>query len=161
MMDTRKKKIKPWLRSTKEKIHVPNADSDSDSGPTSKTLREYGSATSVHGIPYILEDGRKPVERLLWIIFVGIGAGTATYFSFNIYQDWQNQQVITSVGTTGYNIENIQFPSITICAQGSIKKVTGIIEVSQFEKHLFQHLFLYLLIIYERQAKIFLSHPIN
>ena len=161
MMDTRKKKIKPWLRSPKERSHVSISESDSDSGPTSKTLREYGSATSVHGIPYILEDGRKPVERLLWIIFVGIGAGTATYFSFNIYQDWQNQQVITSVGTTGYNIENIQFPSITICAQGSIKKVTGIIEVSQFEKHLFQHLFLYLLIIYERQAKIFLSHPIN
>ena len=122
-MDTRKKTVKPWLR--REKIYVPNSDSDSDPEPTSKTLREYGNATTVHGIPYILEAGRNPVERLLWIIFVGIGAGTATYLSFNIYQDWQNQQVITSVGTTGYNIENIQFPSITICAQGSIKKVTG------------------------------------
>ena len=118
-MDTRKKKIKPWLRSPKERIHVPVSDSDSDSGPTSKTLREYGSATSVHGIPYILEDGRKPVERLLWIIFVGIGAGTATYFSFNIYQDWQNQQVITSVGTTGYNVENILFYSAHLRSSSS------------------------------------------
>ena len=68
-MDTRKKKVKPWLR--REKIYVPNSDSDSDSEPTSKTLREYGNATTVHGIPYILEAGRNPVERLLWIIFVG------------------------------------------------------------------------------------------
>ena len=99
--------------------------SDSDEGPVLKTVKEYGGSTTVHGIPYILEDGRHPLERILWIILVGIGAGMAAFLSLNIYNDWQSNQIITSVGTTGYSIENIEFPSVTICAQGSIQRVTG------------------------------------
>ena len=49
----------------------------------------------------------------------------AAFLSLNIYIDWQSNQIITSVGTTGYSIENIEFPSVTICAQGSIQRVTG------------------------------------
>ena len=99
--------------------------SDSDEGPVLKTAKEYGESTTVHGIPYILEDGRHPLERILWIILVGIGAGMAAFLSLNIYNDWQSNQIITSVGTTGYSIENIEFPAVTICAQGSIQRVTG------------------------------------
>ena len=45
---------------------------DSD-GPVGKTLKEYGGATTIHGIPYILEDGRKMFERLLWVSLVILG----------------------------------------------------------------------------------------
>ena len=90
--------------------------SDSDEGPVLKTVKEYGGSTTVHGIPYILEDGRHPLERILWIILVCIGAGMAAFLSLNIYNDWQSNQIITSVGTTGYSIENIEFPCYHMCA---------------------------------------------
>ena len=36
-----------------------------------KTVREYASASSAHGITYIFEPDRLGLERLLWIFVVG------------------------------------------------------------------------------------------
>ena len=35
------------------------------------TVKEYASSSSAHGIAYIFESGRLPLERLLWEIVVG------------------------------------------------------------------------------------------
>ena len=36
-----------------------------------KTLHEYASSSSAHGVAYIFEPGRLGLERLLWIFVVG------------------------------------------------------------------------------------------
>ena len=43
--------------------------------------------------------------------------------SYQIYVEWQHQPVLTTIGTTGLPIEQIKFPSITICGQGSSKDI--------------------------------------
>ena len=96
-----------------------------DEAPVSRTAQQYGGATTIHGIPYILDKDRHPLEKLLWIIFVSIGVSLIIYLSESIWSDYKKNPVITSVETTGYNIENIDFPAVTICAQGSMQKVTG------------------------------------
>ena len=101
-------------------FHVSNEE-----GAVRKTAKQYGNATTVHGISYILEKGRHPLERLLWIVLVLIGFGVFFYLTATIWTERENNPVMTTVETTGYNIENIEFPSITICAQGSIQKITG------------------------------------
>ena len=124
-------KIKPITDQNSEKknhtFHNKFVDSsdESDYGPVSKTLKNYGEATSIHGIPYLLEGGRNPIERLFWLVVIGIGIWIALYFSLEIYDDWQSNQVVTTVSTTGYDIANIEYPLITICAQGSVKEITG------------------------------------
>ena len=124
-------KIKPITEQNSEKknhtFHNKFEDSsdESDYGPVSKTLKDYGGATTIHGIPYLLEGGRNPIERLFWLVVIGIGICIALYFSLEIYDDWQSNQVVTTVSTTGYDIANIEYPSITICAQGSVKEITG------------------------------------
>ena len=35
------------------------------------TVNEYASSSSAHGITYIFESGRLPLERFFWIIGVG------------------------------------------------------------------------------------------
>ena len=90
-----------------------------------KTVKQYGNATTVHGISYILEQGRHPLERLLWIVLVLTGFGVFFYLTTTICTERENNPVMTTVETTGYNIENIEFPSITVCPQGSVKKITG------------------------------------
>ena len=35
------------------------------------TVNEYASSSSAHGIAYIFESGRLPLERLLWKVVVG------------------------------------------------------------------------------------------
>ena len=39
----------------------------------SNTIRQYAEISTAHGINYIFEEGRLPIERLLWSILVIIG----------------------------------------------------------------------------------------
>ena len=119
-------KANSWSGDSKGKeIQEDVTDSDDNDGPVSKTLKDYGGATTLHGIPYILEDGRKVFERFLWVALVIASFTYTSHNSYKIYQDWQNSPVTTTIGTTGLNIAKIDYPSITICAQGSVKEITG------------------------------------
>ena len=119
-------KASSWSGDSKGgKIQEDVTDSDDNDGPVSKTLKDYGGATTLHGIPYILEDGRKVFERFLWVVLVIASFTYTSHNSYKIYQDWQNSPVTTTIGTTGLNIAKIDYPSITICAQGSVKEITG------------------------------------
>ena len=87
-------KIKPITEQNSKKkndtFHNKFEDSsdESDYGPVSKTLKDYGGATTIHGIPYLLEGGRNPFERLLWLGIIGIGIWAALYFSLEIYESF-------------------------------------------------------------------------
>jgi hypothetical protein len=41
------------------------------------------------------------------------------YWTAAIYNNWQNQPVVTTATTTAYPITDVEFPSVTICAQGN------------------------------------------
>ena len=86
---------------------------------------QYGAATTIHGIQYIFEPERFSCERLLWVVLVGIGMGVAILFSAQIYTDWKNDPVLTTIGTTGLDIQKMEYPSITICAQGAVNEIIG------------------------------------
>ena len=82
-----------------------------------KTAKEYSNSTSIHGILYVFENEVFIFERILWVFAVFSGIILATLMSVTAYFDWKNNPVLTTVATTGYPIEKIEFPAITICAQ--------------------------------------------
>ena len=94
------------------------------SRPLSKTLCEYGNTATTHGIFYIFESGRWILERIFWVIVVIIAILLALNWSWRAYQQWEDEPMLTTIATTGLPIQEIPFPSITICAQGEseIKK---------------------------------------
>ena len=47
--------------------------------------------------------------------------------------DWQEKQVITTINTTAYPVEHVEFPAITICSQGSAKDLTDVAIYRQFQ----------------------------
>ena len=94
-------------------------------GIFTKTLVEYGDTTSIHGISYILADGRLFLERVLWVVLVTLCASVSLGLTKKIYDNWEQEPISTTVGTTEYDIENIEYPSITICAQGSVREIIG------------------------------------
>ena len=101
-----------------------------------KTLKEYASASTTHGIAYVFEDGRLMIERILWIIVVIIAIFIGLSLSISAYVNWQNNPVLTSVGTTAFPIEKVKFPSITICAQGAADEVVDAALFKQFVEYL-------------------------
>ena len=104
--------------------------------PYTKTINEYASVSTAHGIAYIFEDGRCFFERIIWIIVVVLALTFAICMSTTAYKNWKNNPVLTSVRTTGLPIENIEFPAITICTQGSANEVVDAALFQQFNSYL-------------------------
>ena len=105
-------------------------------GTLKKTAHEYAEAATIHGIYYIFELGRCAVERLIWIVVVLLALLFAIELSISAYDNWKSNPVLTSVGTTGYPIENVKYPSITICPQGSASDIVDKALFRQFEEYL-------------------------
>ena len=83
----------------------------------SRTAKGYAASTTIHGIQYIFEEKQKGLDRVLWIIAVGVSVFLALLLSFSAYVEWKENPVLTTVGTTGHPIEKVEYPAITICAQ--------------------------------------------
>ena len=65
-----------------------------------KTLSEYASSSTIHGISYVFEISQPIIERLIWLI-LAIGTFLAVQMSYEGYKDWKNNQVLTTLKTTG------------------------------------------------------------
>ena len=82
-----------------------------------KTLREYSETSTIHGIGYIFQPGISVVERIVWILVVLLHLAIAIFLAIVAYVSWKENQVLTTVQTTGHPVEEVEFPAITICAQ--------------------------------------------
>ena len=58
------------------------------------------------------------------------------YSTHRTYKEWKENPTITTVNTTAYPIEMIDYPAITICSQGASKDVMDVILMKQFEDYL-------------------------
>ena len=58
-----------------------------------RTLEEYASRTSIHGISYIFDRDFSCLERFLWTTVVLAFLVAAILFSFNLWIQWDEQQV--------------------------------------------------------------------
>ena len=52
------------------------------------------------------------------------------------WNEWQDNPTITTINTTAYPIQNIEFPAITICSQGTAKDLLDKVILNQFEAYL-------------------------
>ena len=101
-----------------------------------KTSKEYACVTTAHGIRYLVENGRLVIERMFWGIVV-ISAIAFTVFQMTtLYQQWKDYPVITTLDTLALPIEEIEFPAVTICPQGSIDKITESVLFKQFKEYI-------------------------
>ena len=87
-------KVEPYcsqlqkLENRVQKLEKQAQENDRIKGPLTKTLVEYGGSTTIHGLPYILEDGRLLLERVLWVVLVTLGAILSLISTYGIYKDW-------------------------------------------------------------------------
>ena len=87
------------------------------------TFREFASTTTAHGFSYITEEGHSVAGRIFWCIVVILAVLFTTSQMTNLYKEWQDDPVITTMDTVALPIEEIEFPAITVCPQGSAKKI--------------------------------------
>ena len=100
------------------------------------TTQEYSSATTIHGIAYIFGDDVSKLESFLWAVVVALALLLTTYQVANLYKDWQNDPVVTTLDTVALPIEEIEFPAVTICPQGSRQEIVDLVLFRQLTEYI-------------------------
>ena len=101
-----------------------------------ETTKDYSSATTIHGITYLTGDDTTALERLLWLVVVILAVLFATYQVGKLYKDWQDDPVVTTLDTVALPIEEIEFPAVTICPQGSRQEIVDLVLFRQLTEYI-------------------------
>ena len=100
------------------------------------TTKEYASATTIHGFSYIADENQSTAERLVWaIVVISAIIFTACQVS-SLYKEWQDEPVITTLETVAEPIEEIKFPAVTICPQGSRQEILDSVLFRQLKEYI-------------------------
>ena len=83
-----------------------------------ETAKEYASRTSIHGISYISDQALSLVDRILWLLVVLAFVGLATILTWDIWEQWEEDQVVTTLKNTAKPVTEVPFPTVTICGAG-------------------------------------------
>lgn len=97
-------------------------------------IKEYNEYTSLHGPKYITEEGRRPFERLLWILVLIIAISFGCALTTRIVNKWQSSPIITTLDSTNYALNKIPFPAVTICPNVKGIKAKVVNEMCRLEK---------------------------
>ena len=103
---------------------------------TLETTKEFCDATSIHGFAYIPHDRNSAIDRVFWSIVVLLALSFTAYQVIILYEEWQNEPVITTLETVAEPIENIDFPAVTICPQGSRQEIIDSVLFRQLREYI-------------------------
>ena len=103
---------------------------------TLDTTSEFCKATSIHGFAYISSDRNSGVERLFWSVVVILAMSFTTYQVVVLYNEWQAEPVISTLETVAEPIEDIEFPAVTICPQGSRQEIIDSVLFRQLKEYI-------------------------
>ena len=101
-----------------------------------ETSRQYASSTTAHGFSYLTEERSSIGERIFWIIVVILAITFSTSQMTTLYNEWQDNPVITTLDTVALPIEEIEFPAVTICPQGSVNRILDSVLFKQFKEYI-------------------------
>ena len=132
------------VRHCKKKIEHPTKQSNEDtrrektkmSKSAINVARNYCSESSIHGVPYILNENHSKLGRLFWIVAVFVALSCTSGQLFKVLSQWFDKPVVTSLDTISLPIENIEFPAVTVCPQGSTVDLMDRFFYNQFEEWL-------------------------
>ena len=68
------------------------------------------------GVQYL--SNRSYIAQAIWMILVVLALVAAAIFAKNVFSDWQTQHTITSLKTMSKPVDELEFPSVTICKDG-------------------------------------------
>ena len=91
-------------------------NNDEDVG---SVFSKFCNSSTVHGT-YFWWESRTIIGKFIWVCIVVLGIGSSALIINNSFVAWQTNPVITSVAQIP--IEQIPFPSVTICPLGKSQR---------------------------------------
>ena len=82
-------------------------------------VQDYSEYSTIQGVIYIFQKQQTACGKIFWSLVVFLMLALGTYWSFKAFNNWQDNPVVTTVKTSAYPVNGIEFPAITICSQGA------------------------------------------
>ena len=102
------------------------------------TARNFSSTTSIHGMVYVGSHEHSKCGRSFWIVAVALAIIGTAFQLFSILNQWNDQLVVTNLDTISLPVEDVDFPSVTLCPQGATEDVMDNVLYQQFQEWLFK-----------------------
>ena len=100
------------------------------------TLKDYSCESSIHGIQYLGNRKHSTCGRGFWVITVCIALICTLVQVSNIWYQWVDDPVVTTLSTISLPVEEIDFPAVTLCPQGSTEDIIDNVLYHQFQEWL-------------------------
>ena len=104
------------------------------SAPSNNTLSKSPVVVFIiiKGVQYLVK--RSFVTQSIWLILLILALSGAAIFASNIFNDWQEERTITSLKTISKPVNELDFPSVTICKDGqNMQAVMKMLEKEKVE----------------------------
>ena len=99
-------------------------------------FHDYSSVSTIHGLRYVSDRKHSACGRAFWIVSLGIALASTSFQVVNIWNEWFDDPVVTSLNTISLPVEKIEFPAVTLCPQGSTADIMDNFLFHQFEEWL-------------------------
>ena len=99
------------------------------------TANDFASNTTIHGFSYVSNKEQSRTGRVFWMVVVILAISFTTYQMVSLYNQWETSPVITTLDTVALPLEEIEFPAVTICPQGSVLDITDAVLFQQFKEY--------------------------
>ena len=81
-------------------------------------IQAFGKNSTIHGIGYIANQSMNPLDRFIWLVLFLASTTIGLILVLSSYNEWQNNQVVTTLKTVAKPVTDLEFPAITICGSG-------------------------------------------
>ena len=74
---------------------------------------------TVQGFALISASRQNPFRLSFWILAVCFLLSLGIFWSSQMYVNWVDQPVLTTIKTTAYSIKDVEFPAVTFCSKST------------------------------------------
>ena len=87
-------------------------------------LKEYTEYATIQGLVYLNLPNQTTFGKVIWALIVLLMLTLGMHWSILSYNNWQINQVLTTITTTAYPVKKIDFPAVTFCSPGTNKIIS-------------------------------------
>ena len=98
--------------------------------------KEFASETTIHGISYIASTDHSLLGRIFWLITVILALILTSLQLNSLLTIWKYDPVVTTLDTIAMPIEEIEFPAVTVCPQGTVSDIMENVMFQQLREYI-------------------------
>ncbi|KAJ8727775.1 hypothetical protein PYW07_001894 [Mythimna separata] len=85
-------------------------------------MYDYANNTTLHGLPYVTRTGLTLIEKIFWFVTFVASVSMCLFLISKVWYKWKTSPVIVTVSEQLVSVNEMPFPSITICPQSKCKQ---------------------------------------